>query len=67
MSSPERTGDVIRVERGEADEEELAAVVALLSFLTRGEEPREPRPGRPSAQGWRPRDEGPYRAPHSWR
>ncbi|WP_406134670.1 acyl-CoA carboxylase subunit epsilon [Streptomyces sp. NBC_01089] len=66
MSSPARTEDVIRVERGEADEEELAALVALLSFLARGEELPKTRPGRPAAHGWRPREEGSYRAPHSW-
>ncbi|WP_405783651.1 acyl-CoA carboxylase subunit epsilon [Streptomyces sp. NBC_00859] len=67
MSSPVGADGVIRVERGEAGEEELAAIVALLSLLARGRQAHGLRPGRPVGRGWRPEEEGPYRAPHSWR
>ncbi|MGY0490694.1 acyl-CoA carboxylase subunit epsilon [Streptomyces sp. WG-D5] len=72
MSSPVRTDAVVRVERGNADDEELAAVVALLTLLARGEDGGDGAgDGRGSARAatrrWRPQEEGLYRAPHSWR
>ncbi|MGW7411687.1 acyl-CoA carboxylase subunit epsilon [Streptomyces sp. NPDC054863] len=68
MGSVESTGAVVRVERGEASEEELAAVVALFSLLAaRREESREPALERPRA-GWRrPERDAVYHAPYSWR
>ncbi|KUN17991.1 hypothetical protein AQJ23_40195 [Streptomyces antibioticus] len=56
---------VLRVERGQAGPEELAALaVVLLALQGAGEEqPEEPRRGGPG--GWR--SPGIYRAPDSWR
>ncbi|GAA2398407.1 hypothetical protein GCM10010420_25740 [Streptomyces glaucosporus] len=60
--------DVVRVERGQASEEELAAVTALLlaraAARTRSAEPRRPR--RASAPWRRPERLPVYHAPHSW-
>ncbi|MFE4263148.1 acyl-CoA carboxylase subunit epsilon [Streptomyces sp. NPDC056883] len=57
----------LRVERGRASDEELAAVtVVLCSVLAgRGEERGEREP--PEAPLWRPgQAEAAYRSPHSW-
>ncbi|MER7000743.1 acyl-CoA carboxylase subunit epsilon [Streptomyces sp. NPDC000410] len=67
MSSQARTDAVIRVERGGPDEEELAAVCALLSILARRTEQQESSPRTPTARGWRRQENPPYRAPLSWR
>ncbi|MEV0323692.1 acyl-CoA carboxylase subunit epsilon [Streptomyces sp. NPDC050658] len=60
---------LLRVERGRATEEELAAVaVTLLSLAARraGEGGGDAEP--PGAGPWREAgDAGAYRAPHSWR
>ncbi|MBO8192531.1 acyl-CoA carboxylase subunit epsilon [Streptomyces oryzae] len=63
---------VVRVEKGQANEEELAAVTALLlaraAASTRAGHTEPPaRRGRPTKAGWRrlERQHG-FRAPHSW-
>lgn len=69
MGVPVATGLALRIERGQADEEELAAVaVALCSVLAR----RRAAAGGPpqaAAPAWRePQLPGSvYRCPHSWR
>ncbi len=62
---------LVRVEKGHASDEELAAVTALL--LARATAPRQAAadhtaaPGRSKA-GWRRLERTPgFRAPHSWR
>ncbi|MFR9674533.1 acyl-CoA carboxylase subunit epsilon [Streptomyces sp. TR06-5] len=62
---------LVRVERGRASDEELAAVTALL--MARATAPRQPAgdhvaaPGR-SRAGWRRLERSPgFHAPHSWR
>ncbi len=64
--------DVVRVEKGQANAEELAAVTALLlaraAATTRAGQTQAPaRRGRPTKAGWRrlERQHG-FRAPHSW-
>jgi hypothetical protein len=58
----------LRVEKGHAGPEEVAAITAIL--LARAARPSEPTPahrGRLKA-GWRRLErEGGFRAPHSWR
>ncbi|MGP3986386.1 acyl-CoA carboxylase epsilon subunit [Streptomyces sp. 3N207] len=63
---------VVRVEKGQANAEELAAVTALLlaraAASTRaGHSRTSARRGRPTKAGWRrlERQHG-FRAPHSW-
>ncbi|MDF4253225.1 MULTISPECIES: acyl-CoA carboxylase epsilon subunit [Streptomyces] len=62
---------VVRVEKGRANAEELAAVTALLLARAASTRAGEPQPaarrGRPSKAGWRrlERQHG-FRAPHSW-
>ncbi|WP_031505670.1 acyl-CoA carboxylase subunit epsilon [Streptomyces megasporus] len=60
--------DVVRVEKGRASEEELAAVTALLmaraAAHTRSAAPLRPR--RTPAPWRRPERVPTYRAPHSW-
>jgi hypothetical protein len=63
MSTPD-----IRVEKGHAEPEEVAAITAIL-LARAAAQPAETEPdrGRPKA-GWRrlEREKG-FRAPHSWR
>ncbi|MET9502378.1 acyl-CoA carboxylase subunit epsilon [Streptomyces sp. NPDC006259] len=58
----------IRVEKGHAEPEEVAALTAiLLARAARSPEPAPVHRGRPKA-GWRRLErEGGFRAPHSWR
>ncbi|KOG90337.1 acyl-CoA carboxylase subunit epsilon [Streptomyces varsoviensis] len=66
MSTP--TDAVVRVEKGEADAEELAAVTAVLLARAAADRGRAnlPRPRRTTA-GWRRLERTPgFRAPHSW-
>ncbi|GHE57507.1 acyl-CoA carboxylase subunit epsilon [Streptomyces capitiformicae] len=61
---------VVRVERGRAEPEEVAALTAVLLARTAAEPvPGRPIPGRPgrTKAGWRrlERARG-YRPPHSW-
>ncbi|MEU4932939.1 acyl-CoA carboxylase subunit epsilon [Streptomyces yokosukanensis] len=67
MSSRASTDVVVRVERGGADEEELAAVCALLSILASRAERQEPSPAPPAVRGWWHQGRPSYRAPLSWR
>ncbi|MFG3348306.1 acyl-CoA carboxylase subunit epsilon [Streptomyces sp. NPDC048018] len=66
MTTP-ATASLLRVEKGHADPEELAAITAVL-LARAAAQPAEPtRHGRSTA-GWRrlERENG-FRAPHSWR
>ncbi|MDT3398109.1 acyl-CoA carboxylase subunit epsilon [Streptomyces sp. B1866] len=74
MSTPTATdtaapGTVVRVERGHADAEELAAVTAVLLARAAAQAGHPAPGGRPrrSAARWRrlERQAG-FRAPHSW-
>jgi hypothetical protein len=58
---------LVRVEKGQASDEELAAVTALLlARAARGPEPDGGGPAR-SAAPWRRLERAvAYRAPHSW-
>ncbi|MFD7133217.1 acyl-CoA carboxylase subunit epsilon [Streptomyces sp. NPDC059894] len=59
----------IRVEKGHAEPEEVAAITAILvaRAAARTPEPVPAHRGRPRA-GWRRLErEGGFRAPHSWR
>jgi hypothetical protein len=58
---------LVRVEKGHADAEELAAITAiLLARAAAGEHPGTTRPVRSTA-GWRRLERTPgFRAPHSW-
>ncbi|MFJ9538688.1 acyl-CoA carboxylase subunit epsilon [Streptomyces sp. NPDC101225] len=62
MSTPD-----IRVEKGHAEPEEVAAITAvLLARAAAAPSDAQPHPGRPKA-GWRRLErEGGFRAPHSW-
>ncbi|MEV6199490.1 acyl-CoA carboxylase subunit epsilon [Streptomyces sp. NPDC051771] len=65
MSTP---ANLLRVEKGHADPEELAAITAvLLARAATHPEPASDAHGRTTA-GWRrlERENG-FRAPHSWR
>lgn len=67
MSTPGDTNNLLRVEKGEAAPEELAAITAILlaRAAARPAEVSAPR-GRNSA-GWRRLERTPgFRAPHSW-
>ncbi|KPI29553.1 acyl-CoA carboxylase subunit epsilon [Streptomyces sp. NPDC048253] len=57
----------IRVEKGHAEPEEVAAITAiLLARAAARPSPAETHRGRPKA-GWRRLErEGGFRAPHSW-
>ncbi|GAA2464033.1 acyl-CoA carboxylase epsilon subunit [Streptomyces macrosporus] len=65
---PSPATDVVRVEKGQASEEELAAVTALL--LARAATHTRPaasaRPRRTPAPWRRPERIPTYHAPHSW-
>ncbi|MCX4617432.1 MULTISPECIES: acyl-CoA carboxylase subunit epsilon [Streptomyces] len=63
MGTPEHHEPVLRVERGQASDEELAALtVVLLALRAGGAFPRRGRPVNGS-RWWRPRT---HRAPRSW-
>jgi len=58
---------VVRVEKGQASEEELAAVTALLLARAAAHTRPAPRHPRRSTAPWRRLERTPgYRAPHSW-
>ena len=65
MSTP--ADSIVRVERGHADPEELAALTAiLLARAAAGEGTAPARPARSTAR-WRRLERTPgFRAPHSW-
>ncbi|MTE21152.1 acyl-CoA carboxylase subunit epsilon [Streptomyces sp. TRM43335] len=61
--------DVVRVEKGHASEEELAAVTALLLARAAAHRTRSApaaRPGRSTAPWRRLERTAGFRAPHSW-
>ncbi|MFF0559159.1 MULTISPECIES: acyl-CoA carboxylase subunit epsilon [Streptomyces] len=64
MTSP---ANLLRVEKGTADPEELAAITAVLLARAASQPAEETHRGRTQA-GWRrlEREHG-FRAPHSWR
>ncbi|MFD9393242.1 acyl-CoA carboxylase epsilon subunit [Streptomyces sp. NPDC060000] len=64
MSRSESTQALIRVERGDAGEEELAALA--LVFLALLANSARCGPARPGAGPHRWRGDGAYRAPDSW-
>jgi hypothetical protein len=60
------TDAFVRVERGEADAEELAAVTAVLLARAAATNHHPPRPRRTTAT-WRRLERAPgFHAPHSW-
>jgi hypothetical protein len=62
------TGDVLRVERGAAEPEELAAVTAVLLARAAAQPPAMAGDGaRPKARWRRLERERGFHAPHSWR
>ncbi|WP_055569883.1 acyl-CoA carboxylase epsilon subunit [Streptomyces atriruber] len=61
---------LLRIERGQASDEELAALAVTLLSLAAGRPPGGPGTGtaRRPADAWRPPEHArAYRAPHSWR
>ncbi|CAM3121774.1 acyl-CoA carboxylase epsilon subunit [Streptomyces albus] len=59
--------EVVRVERGRAAPEELAAVTALLLARAAAVHAARPRRRRTTKAGWRrPERRLGFRAPHSW-
>ncbi|MEV1044728.1 acyl-CoA carboxylase subunit epsilon [Streptomyces sp. NPDC049916] len=63
LTSPE---SVLRVEKGHADPEELAAITAVLMARAAAQPAAAPARGRDTA-GWRRLERTPgFRAPHSW-
>ncbi|MEU0375319.1 acyl-CoA carboxylase subunit epsilon [Streptomyces sp. NPDC006283] len=60
---------VLRIERGAASAEELAAVTAtLLTCLAAGSAGARPKPDAARSRAlWRREPAGAFRAPHSWR
>ncbi|MFF2850388.1 acyl-CoA carboxylase subunit epsilon [Streptomyces sp. NPDC058001] len=66
--TPASSDDVLRVEKGHAEPEEVAAITAvLLARAAARPEPAAPHRGRTKA-GWRRLEREPgFRAPHSWR
>ncbi|MEU6626610.1 acyl-CoA carboxylase subunit epsilon [Streptomyces litmocidini] len=64
MTTP---ANLLRVEKGTAEPEELAAITAVLLARAASQPAEETRRGRSQA-GWRrlEREHG-FRAPHSWR
>ncbi|MFD7965021.1 acyl-CoA carboxylase subunit epsilon [Streptomyces zaomyceticus] len=67
MTTP---ANLLRVEKGLADPEELAAITAVLLARAASRSDEDPATGRTgrTAAGWRrlEREHG-FRAPHSWR
>ncbi|WP_329123398.1 acyl-CoA carboxylase subunit epsilon [Streptomyces sp. NBC_01465] len=67
MSTPATSdSSLLRVEKGNADAEELAAITAIL--LARAASQPEAAPHKPTTTaGWRRLERTPgFRAPHSW-
>ena len=57
----------IRVEKGHAEPEEVAAITAILLARAAARPSETPsHPGRPKARWRRLEREGGFRAPHSW-
>ncbi|MER7516439.1 acyl-CoA carboxylase subunit epsilon [Streptomyces sp. NPDC126499] len=62
------TASLLRVEKGHAEPEELAAITAVLLARAAATPAEQPAHRRRSTAGWRrlERENG-FRAPHSWR
>ena len=69
MDSDQEGAALLRIERGQATEEELAAVAITLFSLVAGQaRGEEEESGEQGAAPWNRREAGGvYRAPHSWR
>ncbi|MFF9014568.1 acyl-CoA carboxylase subunit epsilon [Streptomyces sp. NPDC014870] len=67
MTTP-ATANLLRVEKGNADPEELAAITAVLLARAASTTGDDTTPSGRSTAGWRrlERENG-FRAPHSWR
>ncbi|PKV88092.1 acyl-CoA carboxylase subunit epsilon [Streptomyces sp. TLI_146] len=67
MTTPTSSSpSVLRVEKGEAAPEELAAITAVLLARAAAQPAQAPSRGRDTA-GWRRLERTPgFRAPHSW-
>ncbi|MEV5278896.1 MULTISPECIES: acyl-CoA carboxylase subunit epsilon [unclassified Streptomyces] len=67
MNSPTPSESLLRVEKGDAAPEELAAITAvLLARAAAQSDAPAPKRGRSTA-GWRRLERSPgFRAPHSW-
>ncbi|MEU4175993.1 acyl-CoA carboxylase subunit epsilon [Streptomyces sp. NPDC026589] len=64
--SPTSAESVLRVEKGHADPEELAAITAVLMARAAAQPTAPAHRGRDTA-GWRRLERTPgFRAPHSW-
>ncbi|MGW7265914.1 acyl-CoA carboxylase subunit epsilon [Streptomyces sp. NPDC054842] len=69
MGERNSAGTALRVVRGTAGEEELAAVAVVLGALLSGRERGDDHPKEePGTARWRQDgSQGAYRSPHSWR
>ncbi|MFG2718140.1 acyl-CoA carboxylase subunit epsilon [Streptomyces sp. NPDC048416] len=68
MKTPnsDSTESLLRVEKGDAAPEELAAITAILLARAAGRPAAAPKRGRSTA-GWRRLERTPgFRSPHSW-
>ncbi|MER6983810.1 acyl-CoA carboxylase subunit epsilon [Streptomyces carpinensis] len=69
MGEPGVTGLALRIERGRADEEELAALAVVLCSVLAGQEAADAGPEPADAPSWRrpERSGAAYRSPYCWR
>ncbi|MFF4838300.1 acyl-CoA carboxylase epsilon subunit [Streptomyces sp. NPDC001315] len=68
MSTPALGTTVLRVEKGHAEPEELAAITALLLARAAARAAEIPADEEPSAAGWRRLERQPgFPTAHSWR
>ncbi|MEU6422825.1 acyl-CoA carboxylase subunit epsilon [Streptomyces spiralis] len=69
MDEPGVPGLALRIERGRADEEELAALAVVLCSLLAGREAADTGQEPPGVPSWRrPEHSGAvYRSPYCWR
>lgn len=59
---------VLRIERGRASDEELAAVTVVLCSVLACRDEESGDPESPNVPLWRPERSAPvYRSPHNWR
>ncbi|MEU1039706.1 acyl-CoA carboxylase epsilon subunit [Streptomyces sp. NPDC005551] len=67
MSDADAVGPVVRVVRGAAGEEELAAVAVVLGALLAGRGAQDGLARQPRVADWRPAGgRSVFRSPHSW-
>ncbi|OAH10887.1 acyl-CoA carboxylase subunit epsilon [Streptomyces jeddahensis] len=69
MGEPGATGLALRIERGRADEEELAAVTVVLCSVLAGRDAADDGQEPPDVPSWRQpeRSGAAYRSPYCWR